>query len=480
MLPRLRPLVYAALGAALLASACQETPSFRVRWKLQGRPDPVTGVVPEPADVTDAYQCTSLGINAVRISAYDAQGKLADETIAPCFLEGESDADSTVAGGELHAGVYGIEVRGVQRDERPWVDASIQADLAAKYSDYLDTGLRYRHESCKGGVREPTCRPEALTCDCAPLVARSEHTETMAPFVLVGPPECIDGIDNDRDGVADLQDEACKVDLGNRESDTIGNVQFRIDLSLFGGNPTVSCVDAGLDGLLARACPIAPGQQLETCPEDEAIVLGGHQLACNDDGPVFFGDSVDQGEYLFEVLGLRQGEIVTRPIAERTELLGFVRRVIQLDPDDFLEPIVSQSAFDLEFLTGVPGESRDCAMDEKAGRDALDQLRIELRDAHGAPLQQVVRFGPDAGDLAGLPLDGSPLPCVSTALETEPLTWGGYSLHVETRLADGTVCHSTDAGDPAGPLLVGPGNLLQIDNLKIAPVLIDGKPPKGC
>ncbi len=479
-----RTITRALLCATLLANACKEAPSFSVRWQLQGRPDPITGVVPKPAGVTNAYQCTSLGITAIRIAAYDAEGVLADEAIAPCFAEGEVDANSSVDGGHLRAGVYGIEVRGVQSDQRPWVDAAVQADLLARFPDYLDEDLLHRHETCKGGVREPTCRPEALTCDCAPLLARNDHTELLAPFVLVGPPECIDGIDNDRDGVADLQDEACKIDLANREADTIGSVQFRIDLSLFGGNRAVACLDAGLDALLARACPIAPGQVLETCPDD-AVVLGGHLLSCSTTEPVFFADTLDQGEYLYEVLGVADNEVITRPVAERTQLTGFVRREIQLNADDFLAPIVAPTAFTLELLDGIGDSARQCDADAGTGREAIAELRVELRDAHGARLSQTHVLGPgtdevDQQSLQGRPLDGTPLPCTAGRLVTEPLTWGGFSVRVETRLADGTVCHSTDASDPPGPLLVGPGNALQVDGLKIAPVLVDGKPPQGC
>ncbi|MBC8069680.1 MAG: hypothetical protein IAG13_15190, partial [Deltaproteobacteria bacterium] len=215
---RYRPALGPIIALAVLGG-CQESPSFRLRWKLIDRPP--ADREEEPADekerlagveIKRAIDCSELGINTVRVTTIDDLGQIADQRYFPCYLPRFAERDGADVGGpNLGDGRYAIEVRGVQRDGVEWIaSTSVPSDPARRCDPDLD---------------EPVCRPEDIACDCHDLDLPDDTDDWPHTFLLAAPAECIDGVDNDRDGLVDAQEGGCRLDPGRPESDNVGAVQ---------------------------------------------------------------------------------------------------------------------------------------------------------------------------------------------------------------------------------------------------------------
>lgn len=447
------------LGACATMVACNEPPSLRARWSVVDR----QGV---EQDTTSPLVCTSLGINTVRMRIFDELGFFVDDSFYACFANGFEDPEDTVAGPALPEGRYAVEIRGVQRNNVPWPVELVDADLDGKPDDPLT--------EC--AVEDPACDPRDIACDCAELEARDDHTERLVDFVLVAPDECVDGIDNDRDGVLDSQDPSCVPGVvPGVEGNPVSKVQFRVALTLFGDSDGLTCSALGLSDVRARVCPRQADDPDAACADEDSTDT---LLACRTGDPTFFELVLAQGDYVLEMAGLAP-DGTPRTAVERFDVLvsagagSFVPVDFDLGPADFDPPINAAAGLVVEFARDAAAtDGRPCAT---AGEVTIADVLLEVRDAHGGPLSTPVL----ASD--GTPLDGStPLACPSAVLRTESLVWGGWSLRVVGRNAEGTACFSTDGAGPNGadaPLVLAPSNI----GLIVPRVVdADGAVPAGC
>jgi hypothetical protein len=462
---RLRP-VLGSLSAIVVAvlGACQESPSFRARWDLRPRPNPdVLDDTPDPFSITRAIDCTALGINAVRMTTIDGIGDIADDRIFPCYLPRFVDSHADVGGPHLDPGPYAVELRGVQRNGEPWLSGTPDPHAEVR---------------CDPRVEEPSCQSVDIACDCAPLDVVDEHTERLKDFVLDAPAECIDGIDNDRDGLVDGQERGCLIEPDRPESENIGTVQFRAIVTLFDDAPGVDCGEVGLSFLSARTCAVDPDGEVGTCTgtdNETPVCLAG--------SPIFFDVALGKGDYLLELTGLDGAKTPLTAVARTKPFKvddsgsgASVAFETDFGVDDFLVPVHQPASFRLAYAQG-PGldDTRECKPGKRQGQLVMDAVVMVLLDAHGGALDHPITATLDHDFL----LDGSAVPCQPAQVDTEPLDWGGYSLRVEARAADGTACFTTDGqhGEPDAPLRVYPG----ITDLVIPRVVDqDGAPPPSC
>lgn len=442
------------LGALLPVAlvACREPPAFRARWSVIDRDGDVRAT-------TESQECSTLGINTVRVRVFDEDG-LVVEAFHPCFAGGFADEDVTVRGPALSPGPYAVEVRGVQRNLEPWPVA-----IAATDGELTECSLD-----------DVACDPRDIACDCATFEARDGRVARLVDFELAAPDECVDGIDNDNDGLLDTNDPSCaQGNVPGHEGDPVSRVQFRILLSLLGGNDGASCLALGLSDLRARLCLRDPGADLGPC-DDEALQ---NVLACRDGEPVYFEETLPQGEYTLEIVARGpQGEVRTLPsrfaltVAEGAG--AFVPIDLAFGAQSFEPPIEASAGFVLAFEDPATEGSRGCAPSPGQEGATIADVGLEILDAHGGALGTAVTLAD------GTALDGAPLACPSSVLRTEVLMWGGYSLRVVTRAADGTVCHTTDGAGVEGadaPLRLAPTTLSLV-----VPAVVDGdgEPPPAC
>jgi hypothetical protein len=439
---RLSPWALLLIGLGPVGlGACQETPSLRARWSLVDRDG-----VSQPA--TAALQCTSLGINTVRIRVVDDLGNVADDSYHACFAKGFDDPEATVAGPALDAGRYAVEVRGVQRDLEPWAPSVPEDDPLT---------------SCN--LDDVACDPRDIACDCVEFEARDDHTERLVDFAIAAPDECIDGIDNDRDGLLDANDPSCGLGVTpGREGNPVSKVQFRVLLSLFDGNPLATCTGLDLSDLRARVCVREPGDAPAPC-DDTATEVG---LTCRDGEPTYFEQTLPEGTYTLELVGRdRTGVVLTTPSLFPLTVAPGAGAFVPIDvdfPASAFEPPIEKASWIV--LTYGDSAREQCKAPTGESGPTIDTVDIELLDAHGGELPT-----PAVGS-KGEPLDGTPIPCPTGILRTQALTWGGYSVAITARAANGAACFATSA-----PLRLGPE-----DTRLVIPRVLgsDGKPPAGC
>lgn len=426
------------VGVALALAGCKDTPSYRLRWELVDSTDERTYAL------TKALDCSRFGVTQIRVRAFDPNDVLVDERFHACFAPGFEDPDELADGPEIRAGEYTLEVRGIQRDGETWID-----DMQERSS-----------ERCPGG--DFPCGARELVCDCQQFAVKDGETfADFDVFRLVAPRDCIDGIDNDGDGVVDGEDAGCQLQ-GIEAGAGVQGVQFTVRVTALDENPLVAgCAQLGLGGL----------QFLATDTESGVVTDLGTR-SCQIGVRNFFsiaieGDSAQE----ITVIGLRDGVAATVPVSAGEVLPGTgatVDLAADLDGASFYPPLVASASPLLLFAQDAAGTvTRDtCDPYDPFGTLAIAELTLALVDENGAEV-------PGAALIDGVPLDGSLTECVPARMTTAPLTWGAYRLVVNALASDGTVCWTTGADG----LLLAPGSFdVVLDRV------LDGSgvPPASC
>ncbi|HET6585386.1 MAG TPA: hypothetical protein VFG69_18135 [Nannocystaceae bacterium] len=489
-------LLMAALGLAAALPACKDTPSFRLRWDLQGRLDPTLDPVPplseEPAlpefePVSRAVQCSQVGVTAVRVRAIDEKGFIASDDVYPCFAADFEDPEGMVEGPQLRPGAYALEVRGVQRDLGSWIDRDLFEAAFDADGEYLGETI------CEPGAHALGCLSYDLVCDCQEFTAVEDETfGGFDRFRLVAPGDCIDGIDNDRDGLLDVEDPGCSdrplqelisgdctngvdddhdgrtdeldADCYIHEGGDVEIVQFTLVPTVLDENPAATCGGVGITGFLVTA----------GVPGGEAFEVA--RASCDLGSRSFFATELPAvGESLaIAVTALHGGEAITAPVDADVMVSpgsnAIVDLVVDFGEESFEPPLVKATTFSVAYRMHPDAEDlRGSCMAEPTvgGTLAIDSWSLDFRDLAGAPVP--------GATLGGAPLDGTPIACRSAAVSTNALPWGGYTVSGEALAADGTVCfRSADAVELApsegngGPTLV------------LERVLVEGVPPPSC
>jgi hypothetical protein len=273
-----------------------------------------------------------------------------------------------------------------------------------------------------------------LVCDCRFIDVEEDETIIVDDLVFEPPPECEDGIDNDRDGLVDQRDPGCR--LAGRESDDVSTVQFQLRIGLLGNNPNVVC-----SGLNIARYLISFDDQILDDPLCSAV-------------PSFFSVDAAAGEYEVTVVAIdAAGEPRTTTWTQTIEIPegggGSFELDVQFDDITFLEPIVAGAPMTLSFIPQADQPAHGC-ISGGLGSD-LTEVRIHVLDAHGGELDPPVLLEDGV-----TPLVGQWIPCPAATLETEPLAWGGYLAHIEARNATGDVCFATADPIPLAPRVSRP------------------------
>lgn len=480
------------LMAALLVagpSGCQETPSYRLRWTIEGSESPSVAA------------CAEVGLFQVRALVFDFESNLHDVRQFACHPSA-FDNDGSVGGAALAPGEYAVQLRGLDRAGQVWSE-NIPAPVGNNTQEGRDCsggmlcpsaapfcaldrcydgstgdpcddnddcvaplgcgpgGECELFTGCLFEIGDDRCFDGELVCDCHYLTVVDEGaTVELPPFVLAPPPECDDGIDNDRDGLVDASDPSCTAASSNGTEDLpVGVTELRVELTLLGRNPAVSCTSVPLRRLRLS---IGEGSTQEVVLDEP----------CQLDRPYFTLLQLEEGPAVFTVTGYdgvgtaaSPAQPVTHPKTFEAEIEPFGGTVaIEVDfgPTDFLEPIVSEASVVPSYVSelGPGGRVRSSCNPPPIsfadpdgptrGLLQLDRLRVELRNGHFSALETPVALAD------GTVIDGPTEIACTSSLVTEPLQWGSYAMVVEALSTAGEVCFS-NVGAPA---LLAPGGVM--------------------
>ena len=438
----MRQSVFSVAAAALVAVAttgCEEPPSYRLRWAVGGK------------TLTSASDCSDVGILNVRVTTIDLLGRPVARETFPCFGEDFEDPTATAPGAAIEPGPYAIEVRGISRNDTVWTD---EEELERQIFDAEVDGNDYladqRYQLCRP-VPPPdfpiadkvadvfSCQAEDLSCDCAELTVPEEGLPILDSFNIDAPPECLDGLDNDNDGLVDRKDAACvggRIDLP--ESAEFSQVNFRVGVTFFRGNPSAECNATAQTVGFSRAV-------LDIDDEEYASVSCGGL-------PFEFAPALEGGEHSLTVsLRDQDGNDVATPQSFTVDVDPIVGGAFELTADfaaeDFVEPIETAAQYGVQFVGHPDQEQRGCTpLRAEQGSLALPTLRARVLDGRGDAIPTVTQDG-------NVPLDGmTEFECPTGSYFTESLVWGDYIIEVEALSAEDEVCYSSiGSGTPLAP-----------------------------
>jgi hypothetical protein len=440
-----------SIAAAGLIGGCQEPEGYRLRWSVRSFAD-ATAQRP-PALLTTATQCSGLGIDGVEVTVFDElTGALLDRRSFPCFFPGLEDPERRARGPNLGSGQACVLVRGLRRDGTAWAQPPTEelcddADPPSCTAEPLPLV-----DLCRGDAVPSPAWAFATQRDVA---LRDDGAVTLDDVALDAAPECFDGVDNDRDGLVDGRDVACRGDALDtvRELDDRGIVQFVIDVSLLDDNPSVRCDALGIAGFAVAVGGDATLVPTTACASGRPPQLrfalplqpGASSLAVT---------AVDAAG-----VALTRAETVDFTVPEGVG--GLVQGAVDFPGDAFLSPIVADIQFVLNLRTAdAAREDRLCG--EQVGTLAVDRARLQIVDGTGAPVSVATVQGPA--------LDGSEVACSGNVVITAPLTWGSYAVAADVLADTGEVCFTT----APTPVSAAPGNAVVVDVARVLP------PPASC
>ena len=320
------------------------------------------GTIPDEAPVlTSPKQCSDSGIARVRMTTKQA-GIVVESREYPCFPPEFFDLEAVAGGPELAVGDYSVEIQ----------------------------PLNHRGANLGSGSQHN-------------ITVGSETPIQLNNARLGATDECQDGVDNDRDGAVDGADRGCRI--GVFESDDAFIRNFVVHPQLFDGEVT-SCAQVGIEWIRVW---------IDGETDDELL------FPCDTGDPKEFLRRLPEDKKIYnltiEAAGLNSSleEITVRRVTPPENLLAPVQIDANFGVRDFEPALVAPMGFTVRFLPH-PESEFDYGCEITSALE-IDTLELELVD--GETPMGALSFV----DRDGVPLDGSPRPCVDFQIVTEPLTW---------------------------------------------------------
>lgn len=438
-----------AAGLAWI-SGCAEPPAYEVRWRLideAGLADPSFEAATELRSVK---QCADVGVMRVRVTTRYLDNRILDVREYPCFpsVFGSGGAVEVPA---LPSGEYQVEVRGLRRTGDPWV--------------------------CVDDPNTPEVEPCVAWAKANVTVA--EDSLPIVEVVLLRPPECDDGIDNDRDGRVDGKDPACILDPTGPESADSGATLFQLSVSFLASevvrpaNVGVTRLDLSVDGELFAQLPAT---QLDTSQWPFRMPLlsgrfdaGTHQFTLQPVGPDGTAKTLP-----FE-----------REFMVNEDAAGFLLEHVEFELDSFVEPIIEPIAATAGLLLN-PGDQTGplCTLGGLLGGAPVTIERVGWRVTDALDQDQpldaaTLALSGSAGGAGIEPVDEADgwvsFACPSSVVSSVPLTWGSYQIEIRAQIGD-VVCFRSDGVEELAPVGQAGAQSFTLDRV----VDDQGAPPPGC
>ncbi|WP_165703974.1 hypothetical protein [Enhygromyxa salina] len=440
-----------ALALALavpLLGACTEQPSFLVSWELDD------GQTAEGIALSPVEQCSTVGVSRVRITTMAGTcngdafvGTDVDTREFACSAANNANNDA-VPGPTLEPGEYTVLIEGLRRSGDPWA---------------------CEHSICELGP-DASCTARAVT-----EVTVTEADLPTHAVTLLSPPQCDDGIDNDRDGRVDGHDPACILDPTGNESADASVTVFQTSVR-FLGSAAVQPFNVGIDSLLLEI----DGAQLAVIADYELdLTQSPFRLPLLSSG-------LEPGSYEFSITGVDAAlEPVTQPFtvpfSVDEDQAAFLVETFDFTDDRFLAPIIEPISLNTSLRlspSAVTGPT--CELGGFVGGQPITLERMWIRVTDGSQPLDAAALGLTGFAAAGgmiTPVDEAggwiSYECPSSTVDSVPLTWGNYDIEVQGRIGD-EACFVTPMLTELAP------QPFSATQLGLERVLVGDVPPAAC
>ena len=416
---------------ALLCVACQNEPSFTLRWELQR----AASAEPSTAIVT-AQQCSETGVAYVQARVVSQMsGEVVGTKTFPCFSPAMADPAHLLSGPSLNAsGPHTVELRALDRSRNAWVGL-------ATLDPALPSGTGFTYVNLE--------------------LAEGDTVALSTPIILSAPPECADGIDNDVDGLIDRFDSACLTDpMGSEDAEQLAS-QLLVDVTFFQDNPGFRCAIVGVDAVTLDII------------DDQGLTITEITKDC-EFNTVDFGivsEVLAPGAYQIRAWAIDSNGVAMTE-AQVTELDVVTSNGIAAEiPVDF--PASSFSpAIELPMSVRFVFEDalHQCAPSANVGGSLfLDEIEFLVLDGDGIPVPS------SDFDAEGTttPEGGLLTSCTTNSIDGPVSVWGQYTVSAVAR-SGGVDCFAIDTVALA-PRLPGDTQAIVLDRVNI-----DGVIPEAC
>ena len=444
----------AGLVCVVVAVGCAEEPSYTLRWELV-------------SDQIDIDHCSEVGVSKIEVLTLAgsvptllSMASLSEEDLVD-VREHPCQVDGVVDGPTLEPGDYTVYVAGQRRSGEWWPCSEDEPECYA---------------AALAEVRvpeDPALRPEVSV-------------------VLLAPPQCDDGIDNDQDGRVDDRDPACllpsNANAAGLEDAEKGLSLFQLTAS-FLASEVVLPINVSVDAL--RLTVTGGGETREYVVDAPELMSGSDNVSL--DLGVWpyrlplLSDELAPGTYQLSAVALdRFGVALTEAIGRTDPLDGaevfefsvtddrpaFVLGELEFTADRFLDPILAPIALDP--LLETAASLTHCQLGGYIGgqNGTIERLWLRVRDEADQPVD-LATLGFDVPDAVSEADGFVSFACPSFILRSLDLTWGSYRVDLEARNgADACFAREDQALAPF------PGGGAQ--TVILERVLIDGAVPDAC
>lgn len=431
-------------------------------------------------------QCSGVGVSRVEVLVLGRDMTVCDGVFDqreyPCRPSAFA-AGQPVDGPTLEPGEYTLLVRGLRRTGEAWrcpIDIPVEENLIEDGEVVLDKdGNPVKTLVCEE-AEDPEDTPSCLVRELVDVTIGEDGQLTMidgaavsiddpAPVevVLVAPPQCDDGIDNDLDGKVDGKDPGCLVPpavgaTADSESAENGVALFRPSVS-FLDNEAVKPFNVGVDYVLLE---VEVEVEVEGQPGTQTQWIEFAEIA---DWELDLGEwpfgvpllSFDPG--LYDALNTEfpgratalgaSHQALTQAIdfsfTVNEEQVGFVTDHFDFTGDRFIDPIVAPLRLSLGLRLGADDISV-CELNGYGDLDddglvddpiALERVWVRVRDADDQLLDAATLALTGNAYAGGMitPVDEADgwvsFECPASNVTSAPLQWGSYRIEIDGRIA---------------------------------------------
>ncbi|MCA9680900.1 MAG: hypothetical protein KC457_01790 [Myxococcales bacterium] len=415
--PQAQLLALVGLSTGLLA--CGEAPSYQIGWRIADadgitNPDTVS-------ELRTVKQCSEVGLSLIEVTALAGDGSVAHVSRFPCFPSPFADGD-LVDGPTLAPGDYTLSITGLRRSGEVWdctPDPNADPDI------------------------DPLCIAQASA-----QVSIAEGQLPAVEVVLLAPPQCDDGIDNDNDGRVDRQDRACQLDPEGNEDGDRGAVIFQLTTTMLDSqvvlpvNVRINYLQISVDGEEVYRASDSADLDLRLWPYRVPL----------------FSLSLEPGPHTLEVTALGGSGIADDPLTQTLsrdfvvdiEQGAYVVEQFDFGIDTFLQPIEDGFYLYLGQLPYPGAEEKHTLTCQLLDGSTVEGLRLRVLDEDQQPLDALTLGFDTLGGVDGAQgwID---MPCQTSNFGSNDLPWGGYSLEAQG-LRNGEVCFDQVYNGRIGPL----------------------------